>query len=396
MNKIRLLPLVAASLLSLGTAAQTSFPGAESIRYEAPEGTTHAHQVRSATSFYDPGEGVAYLDSVTYYTADYVVAEDGSVYLYNPFVFFPTDTWLKLDRAEGDTLVARLPQAMFEGDDGTVFYARRMVLSDRGDGELDCLPDEAETDVRFTLRGDTLALVDGGLDEQGMPRYILGLATATGGWSCYGEGLTTIVPLSYEPTQKPDGKPEQTIHFVHYNPFIEDDMDEEVPAVCDGDKIYWQLPYSSNRDETYWVVGEWRDNRITVLPQYLGVDTWSCLHLFAMPADYLPESSQLDPFDLKEMLVLNYNPATETYETEYKTQTLLVNVGPDRVYYADSYVTPRLQSLPSTSILSRPRLDAPAPSVCYSPDGRRLRQPTRHGIVLRRQADGTVVKQVAQ
>ena len=252
--------------------------------------------MRSATSFYDPGEGVAYLDSVEYYTADYVEAEDGSVYLSNPFVFFPTDTWLKLDRAGGDTLVARLPQAMFEGDDGTVFYARRMVLSDRGDGELDCLPDEAETDVRFTLRGDTLALVDGGLDEQGMPRYILGLATATGGWSCYGEGLTTIVPLRYEPTQKPEGKPEQTIHFVHYNPFIEDDMDEEVPAVCDGDKIYWQLPYSSNRDETYWVVGEWRDNRITVLPQYLGVDTWSCLHLFAMPADYLPESSQLDPF----------------------------------------------------------------------------------------------------
>lgn len=89
MNKIRLLPLVAASLLSLGMAAQTSFPGAESIRYEAPEGTVHAHQVRSATSFYDPGEGVAYLDSVEYYTADYVEAEDGSVYLSNPFVFFP-------------------------------------------------------------------------------------------------------------------------------------------------------------------------------------------------------------------------------------------------------------------------------------------------------------------
>ena len=98
------------------------------------------------------------------------------------------------------------------------------------------------------------------------------------------------------------------------------------------------------------------------------------------------------------MLVLNYNPSTETYETEYKTQTLLVNVGPDRVYYADSYVTPRLQSLPSTSILSRPRLFStpPRPQSATVLDGRRLRQPTRHGIVLRRQADGTVVKQVAQ
>ena len=129
-----------------------------------------------------PGEGVAYLDSVTYYTADYVEAEDGSVYWSNPFVFLRTDTWLKLDRAGATPSWRELPQAMFEGDDGTVFDARRMVLSDRGDGELDCLPDEAETDVRFTLRGDTLALVDGGLDEQGMPRYILGLATATGGW----------------------------------------------------------------------------------------------------------------------------------------------------------------------------------------------------------------------
>ena len=80
MKKFRPYYLAIAALFSLNMAAQPSFPGAETILYGTPEGTLHENEVRYATSFYDPGEGVAYLDSVGYYTATYVTADDGSVY----------------------------------------------------------------------------------------------------------------------------------------------------------------------------------------------------------------------------------------------------------------------------------------------------------------------------
>ena len=353
MKHFNLIPFTFAALFSSHVAAQVTFPEAGDILYETPEGTLHANQVRDATSFYDPGEGYGCLDSVSFYTADYVVADNGDVYLKNPFTFFPTDTWLKLDNMGDGTLVARLPQAMFEDEDGTVFYARRLSYTTLGDDMQSYSPDESESDVRFTLHGDTLTMVGEGMNEEGLPSVILGLSTASGGWSCYGEGKMSVVPLLYQPTARPEELPTDVHNFSYLNLYQTDETVASV-SVRDGNKLYWELPYVSNYDEHYWVMGELTDEGLTVKPQYLGVDSWSCLHLFAVPGKYLEESTELEPYVLQPELKLGYNAATAGYESADEQQVLLINVGDQKVYYSDAYQAPKLLAMPSTGALVNP------------------------------------------
>lgn len=363
MKQFRTYSLAIAALFTLSAAAQTSFPSAESILYEAPEGTAYDNQARSATSFYDPGEGYGCLDSVSFYTADYVVADNGDVYLKNPFTFFPTDTWLKLDQTGDGELVAHLPQAMFVDEDGTVFYARRLAFTEL-DGETQTYqPDENQTDVRFTLRGDTLTMAGGETNPQGMPSTILGLSTATGGWSCYGESQLTIVPLGYHPTERPERVPAD-VHNFAYKDLYQSDAEVALISVRDGDKLYWELPYVSYNDEHYWVEGELTDEGLTVKPQYVGVDSWSCLHLFATPAQYDPESFSDEPYDLLPELTLRHSADDAGYVSDDELQTLLVNVGDEKVYFADAYHAPKLLAMPSTGALPNPK-----PYVVKGEDG---------------------------
>ena len=42
----------------------------------------------------------------------YVIGDDDCVYLKSPFTFFPTQSYLKLEHLNGDTLVAHMPQAI--------------------------------------------------------------------------------------------------------------------------------------------------------------------------------------------------------------------------------------------------------------------------------------------
>lgn len=353
MKKFRPYYLAIAALFSLNMAAQTSFPGAETILYGTPEGTLHENEVRYATSFYDPGEGVAYLDSVGYYTATYVTADDGSVYIRNPFTFFPSSTWLKLDKGEGNTLTAHLPQAMYEDEDGTVFYAQRMVFSDLDGTPRYFLADDNHTDIRFTLRGDTLTMDDEGMNESGLPNAILALATQTGGWSCYGEGKWQAVPLTSKPTEMAYDLP-RDVYLFTYQDLYHSGQDEAMVTARDGGKLFMRLPYTSYNEEEYCMMGEDKDGVLTIKPQYIGVDSWSGLHLFASPAKYLPESQEMEPYELIPELKLKYNKHTRSYENTDPNQTLLINVGNEKVYYADAYHCPNLLPYLPESALTNP------------------------------------------
>lgn len=330
------------ALFSTHVSAQGTFPTADDIIYEAPEGTLHANQVRNARSYFDPGEGLAEQDSVNYYTADYVETTEGSLYLKNPFTFFPSDTWLRLDKEADGAYIAHLPQAIYEDEDGTVYYARRMNFNLEGDGSLTLSPDETETDVRFTLRDDTLRMVSGGDSEGGYPRFVMALATQKGGWSCYAEATMTVFPISYQPLVAPDEAYEDYYTFA-FKDLWHGDQALPMPTMRYGNKIYWQGTYLSNYDESYWMEGELSDGKLIVKPQYIGVDSWSCLHLFAMPAVYQPNSTSLEPYELTDELVLTYDKERGAYLPADENQTILFNVGPEKVYYADAYHAPEMR-----------------------------------------------------
>lgn len=348
------------ALFATHVAAQGTFPTADDIIYEEPEGTLHADQVRNARSYFDPGEGLAEQDSVNYYTADYVVTAEGSLYLHNPFTFFPSDTWLRLDKEADGGYVAHLPQAIYEDEDGTVYYARRMNFNLQGDGSLTLSPDETETDVRFTLRDDTLRMVGGGNSEEGFPRFVMALATETGGWSCYAEATMTVFPISYQPITVPKGAYDDYYTFA-FKDLWQGDQAVSTLAQRYGNKIYWQGTYLSNYDEDYWMEGELSDGKLIVRPQYIGVDSWSCLHLFAMPAVYQPYSSSLEPYELTDELVLTYDKERGAYLPADENQTILFNVGPDNVYYADAYHGPEMRYIEALGIPEVPVVEQVTP-----------------------------------
>ena len=128
MRKLIISTLALSAILCIPAVAQTSDgnpePQTTDPIVKRPQGRLMKNQVRKAMSFYSTGSG-AYIDSVDYYIGDYVMGDDGSVYLKNPFTFFPTQSYLKLDRLEGDTLVARMPQAIYREDD--TYYVSRLV-----------------------------------------------------------------------------------------------------------------------------------------------------------------------------------------------------------------------------------------------------------------------------
>ena len=348
------------ALFATNVAAQGTFPTADDIIYEAPQGTLHANQVRNARSYFDPGDGLAEQDSVNYSPADYVGTAEGNLYLHNPFTFLPSDTWLRLDREADGGYVAHLPQAIYEDEDGTVFYARRMNFNLQGDGSLTLSPDEVETDVRFTLRNDTLRMVGGGDSEGGYPRYVMALATQTGGWSCFAEASMTVFPISYQPLTVPKAAYEDYYTFA-FKDLWQSDQALPMPTMRYENKIYWQGTYQSNYDDSYWMEGELSDGKLIVKPQYIGVDPWSCLHLFAMPAVYQPNSTSLEPYELTDELVLTYDKEQGAYLPADENQTILFNVGPEKVYFADAYHDPEMRYIDAVGSPETPRVVSVTP-----------------------------------
>ena len=155
-----------------------------------PKGRMVKNQVRKALSFYTDVGG-ANVDSVDYYIGNYVIGDDDCVYLKNPFTFFPTQSYLKLECLNGDTLVAHMPQAIFINTEEIPYYASRMVLKAGSQGMTYGFEQNADgtynTDMRFLFRGDTLTLIGEDNVEGDYPKVILGLTTLAGIWKEAGE-----------------------------------------------------------------------------------------------------------------------------------------------------------------------------------------------------------------
>lgn len=209
MRKLIISTLALSAILCIPAVAQTSDgnpePQTTDPIVKRPQGRLMKNQVRKAMSFYSTGSG-AYIDSVDYYIGDYVMGDDGSVYLKNPFTFFPTQSYLKLDRLEGDTLVARMPQAIYREDD--TYYVSRLVLKSGNQGMTYGYEQNADgsfnTDMKFLLRGDTLTML-GGETAGDYPEVILGLTTLQGNWAETGEAVFTVRPLDVQSAQLPQG-----------------------------------------------------------------------------------------------------------------------------------------------------------------------------------------------
>ena len=217
-----------------------------------------------------------------------VEGDDGSIYLKNvmselELVVDRPDYYLKLDKVDDTTYVARMPQAI-SYDYGRTRYACRLVYKPKPDKvgySLDTLSTGGiATDVTFTYKDGVLRQQGGEyvVDEFGtMPTEIIGQIDSDGGWYAYGDAFMTFDPIEETPAQLPATA--TVDRFVLTYTMISWDGEHETQQLVnvgrDGNDIYIQNPITENPDS--WIKGTVEGDKAVFANQYVG--TWSMFNL---------------------------------------------------------------------------------------------------------------------
>lgn len=253
---------------------------ADTIITAQPEGELLKNCYQQATGYYVFWGYV--LTSVTDGSAvDVVKGADGSVYVKNLLSTLPTNYWVKGYQAEGDTIAFDFPQKIYSetGTDGSVYdYSlwRMNYTQVEEDGETyyTYVPDSVSQTMKFTLRNDTLQLVED-------PYLLIGLGTSDAGeWTGYGDYSCKIFKLNESVSAPSDAASiEQALICDNSG---EPDYHIGKMAI-EGDNVYIGGLVSGN--DTGWAKGKINGNKVTFTgTQYMGVNETALSHEYFSPA----------------------------------------------------------------------------------------------------------------
>ncbi|MGI6223847.1 MAG: hypothetical protein ACOYJG_09570 [Prevotella sp.] len=323
---------------------------------EKPEGAEVAGLNRSSTSFFNFDN--SYIEGMKLYSSkwevgSYIEGDDGCYYIYNPFGIMPTQSYLKLEQGEGDTLVAHTPQAIYELND--TYYATRLVIAKDSTGFLGYFLDpQAEEgkglDVKYVFDKDgTLRQVSDGYNNSypNMPNSILALTDKDGNFFCYGDGDMVMSPMNETATVLPEDA-EIKDYILKY--FRADSLTyfQKVKMGFTDGAVYLRNPYEA--DSMMWIRGDVDGNKVTFPKQYIGIDSTSSdafypHHAFFVPYDYVFEGYDEMTFEpiydytLKDQLVFDYDNLSGTLSLT-DGQGFMFNLDKDSVNNLSSYDNP--------------------------------------------------------
>lgn len=211
---------------------------------------------------YDFRNGSVYTMHDRNRIARLVEGNDGNVYLYNPVSQWESNSWLKLDKANGDTLVARFPQVLYT-EDGENYYAFPLFYDAKADTyapkELDA--DNYVAESRFVYKDGVLTQLDDALIGQVMGNYQ---------WMDVGDSHLVVAPVDVAQNQLPDGLADKlSTYIISYDKGGSDPVSVVVKGVTDGGKVYLSNPLS--KDNSQWIIGQLQgDKAVFATNQYLG------------------------------------------------------------------------------------------------------------------------------
>ncbi len=303
-----------------------------------PEGTLHK-------SWYQYSEGwTAFLGYYIYkvYTdggaIDWVDGADGNVYVKNLIGTYYSDAWLKAEKAEGDTIVFNLPQAVYEEsyDGESAFYSLwRFKYSEE---EQYYLVDDSIQTVKFVLRGDSLEFA-----ESNDIDCMIGLGSDEGYWAGYGDYLVKAKKFEM-PTVSPSDPAAAQGYLMTYASSTEDGKDYQTMKVAiEGDDIY--LGALTDNQPNAWAKGKIEGNKATFEGnQYLGVDTVTEAHVFFMACGH--DSIYDEEYDYTydsiyavKQVVFDYDPVAKTLKSDKEGIAVskgLIDINPQAQYYEPS------------------------------------------------------------
>lgn len=278
-----------------------------------------------------------------------VIAEDGSVYLYNPVVGFITKSWLKgsIDK-ETNIVTFKLPQTIFadviNDDEGFPYTEYNIACKMKYNYELSTfLATPEDQELKFSWDGKKLTM----LDDQ-----FLGVASTDGTW--YGIGDET---KNYEVLEDKVAAPEKAGEDLSFMMKYTTKEDEEkalpVTVQVEGNNIFVK-GLTENVPEG-WIKGEIDGNKVTFSnKQYLGYDE---------------ENNRYDYFVALDKNNEMMNSVTMTYDpmdmTMTSTDLLTVNYGKNRVNTIDYFNAPTFYQWEETAAAPA----APVIKNCTPEDG---------------------------
>lgn len=253
--------------------------------HDTPEGTLYNLLSRSADAVgYDFRNPSVYTQHDQDRVAKIVLADNGDIYLYNPISEWETNSWIRLEKAQGDTLVARFPQALYT-EGGDTYYAFPLFY-DAAQGtyapkELD--KDNYLAESKFVYKDGVLRQVDDALIGQVMSDYT---------WMDAGDSHLRIEPVTTPRNVLPESaKAKLQTYIVSYDKGGSDPVSVVVKGAMDNGKVYLENPY--NADSTQWIVGSVQGNKaVFATGQYLGPDTVKTHHhLYFRSATFVRKDS---------------------------------------------------------------------------------------------------------
>lgn len=289
------------------TAAPASLLKAAS---KAPEMITKQPEGKLYKDMYGYSEGFVsqwgaiYEDVRDGVARDFVVGNDGSYYMKSPISAQPTDSWIKGDKAKGDTIVFKLPQQIYTldyGDGNPIkYYASRLVYQ-QVDGENQYVLDEKSQDIKFVWRNDSLIKCD--------KDALLGMTSEAGDWNGLGDLIseTTICPFTNE---APKDLSKATKYIFTFHPSERTTTQRISQVVIEGDDFY-----ANNIDANIpdaWIHGKINNGKVVFSgAQFLGLDKNASQFRFNFPANvYYDDETYMTEYKTMDEVSFDYDAAT--------------------------------------------------------------------------------------
>lgn len=295
--------------LSLATYAQNY----GDVITEQPAGTEY--------TLYGAAKGYTeFLQSLIPYDVDgaaskLVIAEDGSVYLYNPVVGFITNSWLKgtIDK-ETNLVTFKLPQTILadviNDDEGFPYteynIACKMVYNEELNTFL-ATPDDQ--DLTFTWDGEKLTMLD---------NQSLGVASTDGTWYGIIDEEKSYDVLT-DKTIAPKNSDETLSYLMKYTTKDNEETTQPVTVAVEGNEIFVKGLSKDIPDS--WVKGEIDGTKVTFSSkQYLGINDTNNSHSYFITLDSNNE--------MTNSMTMTYDPMDMSISS---TGAIAVNYGKNKV-----------------------------------------------------------------
>lgn len=303
---------------------------AEGLITEQPDGVVHDNMYRSS-EYYFSDEGYCTASWEDGIIGKIVEGDDGCVYIYNPFTGFPTGTWAKAERGQGDTLIVKGQQPIYAyGNEVDSLDIFDVTETETEDGfytfEAKYAPIQ---EAKFIWKDGTLRSAD---DK------VLGISTSsyetagTWEWAKVGDYHYSFRTINEQVVTLPSGVTFKPYRFLNDRTNAYSD-----PTVVNvgfkGNDVYLQL---DSTIQTGWVRGTIDGNAITFAShQYLGSDNSHRRHLFFMAGTYTKIwNEEWQEYDKEESfadkITFTYNPQTQSFASD---SIMFENSGDKMIYY---------------------------------------------------------------